>query len=313
MAGLLVAMLGALALSGCAAPAATFLSIAGGPIIKAAFRAAIGPGEAEGDSHALILVAERMRSEGKIKPAAALYARAHAIDPKDPAPVVGLGECLLALGADADAANAFQRALLLDANNGQALHGLGKAHLMLHQPDLAASRFETLLAADPRDAQAMNGLGIAQAMAGNHSRAQETYRAGLAIDPANEELRNNLGLSLAMTGDLDGAISALQVIEPAGGPVASGGSNLTLIHGLAALPAALPSSEAEPVAIAEARLDEAVGALQVVEPAAGPAAGGEHNLTPIHGLAALPETRDVAFLPVPPGLPVIRTVAVAPH
>ncbi len=233
--GLVLPIVCALSLAGCAGPAFSLLSFAGGQVAKGALVDIFARDDEAGRSENVdvLAMADKLRAAGDAQNAALLYSRAHAIEPKNATPLVGLGESLATIGADAEAVVAFTRALALDPQNERALRGIGKAHLMLRQPDLAATYYRTLLAGNPHDAQAINGLGIAQDMAGEHKAAQDTYRSGLSIDPANRELRNNLGLSLALSGAVDEAIEVLQTVNKSPVATALNRQNLALVYGLA--------------------------------------------------------------------------------
>ncbi len=179
-----------------------------------------------------MVLAQKLSTEKNYASAAVMYRQAHTANPGDPVPLIGLGDSLLAVGANAEAADAFSRALAIDGDNGKALSGLGNARILLGQPQYAIPQFQLAAQINPRDIRALNGLGVAQDMSGDHAGAQKTYRAALAIDPANQAAKNNLALSLALSGDNAGAIKTLE--EIANSPTASAVNrqNLALVYGV---------------------------------------------------------------------------------
>jgi Flp pilus assembly protein TadD len=181
----------------------------------------------------LLRVAEAARESGDLLTAAELYRQAAARQPGDVAPLVGLGETLLALGAVDEAAESFRAALSAAPEDTAALVGLGKALLALNQPAIAAAQFERAIARQPGNVQALNGLGIAYDLSGDFRRAQESYRRGLALAPENLTLRNNLGLSLALSGDAGEAVAQLEQIVATPMATAQHRQNLALAYGLA--------------------------------------------------------------------------------
>ena len=179
-----------------------------------------------------LALADRLKAEGNVSSAVSMYQQAHQANPGDIRPLLGLGECLLAISANADAAQAYGAALQIDPNNLEALRGLGHARILLGQPQFAVSQYQTAVKVAPTDIRSLNGLGVAQDMVGDHSAAQATYKRVLAIEPNNQSAKNNLGLSLALSGDNAGAIKILEDLSKSAGSSTVNRQNLALVYGV---------------------------------------------------------------------------------
>ncbi len=180
---------------------------------------------------ALMNVAERTSQSGDDATAVSLFREAHNQNPRDPAPLIGMGAALSRLGAYEQAAEAYRQAIDLPGSEAEARRGLGNALVALDRPALA---IEQLLASIglKKDARTYNGLGVAYDMQGEHAHAQAMYRAGLALKPGNLALENNLGLSLAASHDYR---EAIDVLSKAAGSTEAGPrerNNLALAYGL---------------------------------------------------------------------------------
>ncbi len=169
---------------------------------------------------------------GAYASAAGFYRRAHNMEPKAFAPLLGLGKALARAGASEEAAEALRQAIALDPNDAEAHRLLGEVLIAIARPSLAVEELGVALAKKP-DAQTYNALGVAHDMLGAYPAAETAYRAGLALDPANAALNTNFALSLAVTGKYEEAIRQLAPI--ALGPLATARQrqDLALIYGLA--------------------------------------------------------------------------------
>lgn len=153
------------------------------------------------ESAQVMRVADSTYRGGDLRSAAALYRRAHELDPSQTEPLLRLGKVFLDLGACRQAAEAYSAAVALD----------------------------------PTDRRAHNGLGVTLDLNGLHAAAQRAFREGLEHAPADPSLRNNLALSQAFVGSYGEAIAILE--ELAAGDAANPGhrANLALVYGLAGL------------------------------------------------------------------------------
>ena len=179
-----------------------------------------------------LAMADRLKAEGNLSSAAAMYQQAAQANPGDARPLLGLGDCLLAMGANADAAQAYGGALAIQPNNLEALHGLGHARILLGQPQFAVTQYQAALKIAPNDTRILNGLGVAQDMMGDHVGAQKSYHQVLTIDPANQSAKNNLALSMALAGDDAGAIKLLEDVSKSASATAVNRQNLALLYGV---------------------------------------------------------------------------------
>ncbi len=173
------------------------------------------------------------RARGDLVAAATLYRHAHAAGPENIAPLIGLGQVLLASGAPRDAAEALRKALVIDPNDATALRGLGNAMVAIDQPELAIGHFDRALVLTPKEPRLFNGLGVANDLLGRHEEAQKLYRSGLSYTANNAALLTNLGLSLTFSGDFDAGIDVLRELAIAPQATPHHRQNLALALGLA--------------------------------------------------------------------------------
>jgi Flp pilus assembly protein TadD len=171
------------------------------------------------EADSIVRVADATRERGDLATAAALYRRAHEVDPQQTDTLLRLGSTLSQTGNSAEAAEAFRRVLRIDSNNTEALRGLGMTMLQRNQVDLAIQHFQSALALE-EDVRLYNALGVGYDMKGDHQAAQAYYRVGLQVEPNNLSVRSNYGLSLALSGAYDEAISVLGSLasDPMAGP-----------------------------------------------------------------------------------------------
>jgi Flp pilus assembly protein TadD len=179
-----------------------------------------------------LTLADRLKAEGNVSSAAAMYQQAAQANPGDARPLLGLGDCFLAMGSNAEAAQAYSGALQLQPSNLDALRGLGHARILLGQPQFAITQYQTALNIAPNDIRSLNGLGVAQDQTGDHAAAQKTYHQVLTLDPANQSAKNNLALSLALAGDDAGAIKILEDVSKSSSATAVNRQNLALLYGV---------------------------------------------------------------------------------
>ena len=156
---------------------------------------------AGGESAQVMRVADSTYRNGDLRSAAALYHRAHELDPSRLEPLLRLGKVSLALGACRQAAEAYSAAVALD----------------------------------PTDHRTHKGLGVALDLNGLHAAAQRTFREGLGHAPADPWLRNNLALSLAFVSSYGEAIGILEELVAGDGANPRHRANLALVYGLAGL------------------------------------------------------------------------------
>ena len=187
-------------------------------------------------TESLVQMASEAEKEGNLAAAAKLYRRAQkaneAIDRKNPAPLIGLGRVMAALGGHDEAADAYRAALRMKSKQADALRGLGTALIALGQPLVARDQFVAALEVR-KDARAYNGLGVAYDMMKDHETAQTYYRTGLELAPEDPALRSNLGLSLVFSGDVEEGIAILREVSDGRRTSVRNRLNLALAYGLA--------------------------------------------------------------------------------
>ena len=221
---MLVTVLGALALQGCAA-------VPRGPVVTGFANPLPGSDQAKAKAAKVAQLAGAAAAAGNADAAAGMFEEAALLDPGSRDAALGLGDALLRLGRPGPAAEAFERALQGGAN-ARAQLGYGRALLALNRPEAAIDHLEAARTLTPRDVAVLKSLGIAYDQNGRHDAAAATYRAGLALAPDDNALRTNLGLSLALAGDGPGAIAILRPLAEAPGADARARQNLALAYGL---------------------------------------------------------------------------------
>lgn len=130
-------------------------------------------------------------------------------NPRDTDAWIRRGDALSALGRSSEAAASYANAIEIKPRDIKALVGLGRVRL-LQDPAGAEAVFSRAVTLDPRDAAAASNLGVARDLQGHHAAAQEAYRMALGIAPSSVAVQVNLGLSLALSGDAPGAVRLLQ-------------------------------------------------------------------------------------------------------
>ena len=191
-----------------------------------------GTGKAP-DFGSLMRIGAAARAGGDYANALAVYRRASEIAPRDPAPMIGIGDALVEMGGANEAIVAFNSALARDPLAVPAQRGLAKAYLMTGRPELALGPLDHALAVAPTDREVLLLHGVTDDMVGRHAVAQDFYRRGLVVAPGDPALTVDLALSMALAGNYSAAISVLRPIaaSPAGGPHER--QTLAMLYGLA--------------------------------------------------------------------------------
>ena len=177
-------------------------------------------------------IANASRGVGDFGNAVSLYRHAASMDPKNPEPLVALGDTFLDMGKPDDAIVNYNAALKLNPHYPMALRGLGKAYLKTGRPDLAASPLAVAYQDTPNDPKLLMLIGVADDFIGEHSYAQARYEQGLKLAPADRSLIINLALSLALSEKYDQAIATLRPTAFAPAATPQERQTLALIYGL---------------------------------------------------------------------------------
>ncbi|PIE06172.1 MAG: hypothetical protein CSA75_00935, partial [Sorangium cellulosum] len=148
---------------------------------------------------------------GQWDKAAAAYARAKVLDPKDPAPLVGQVRTTLARH-DVPTAHAaapdhpelkkalviLRRALALDAKYGPAHLEVGRALLVMNRANEAVASLRSAVQFSARDPESHSALGVALLGIGKGQEAVEALRRSAELDPHNAARQSNLGTALLL-------------------------------------------------------------------------------------------------------------------
>src|SRR5215468_5998741 len=158
----------------------------------------------------LMRIGAAAHAGGDLGNALAIFRRAAASEPNNPAPLVAVGNVLVEMGDIAEAIVAYNSALARNAHDPEALRGLAKAYMKTGRPELAAQPLGVAFQDTPDDPKLLQLIGVADDFAGQHREAQARYRRGLELRPADPALSLNLALSLALTEEYGEAIAVLR-------------------------------------------------------------------------------------------------------
>lgn len=161
-----------------------------------------------GNANALHLLGMAAFQSGQTEDAIGPIEAAIAIEPRDPAFHVNLGNVLQTLGRHEASAESYRRALALNPESPAAWSNLGEALRNLGQFDHAAASMEQALMLQPQLSVAHSNLGNLRLAQGRLEEAEICHRQALAADPGYLEAWCNLGTALELLGREDEAIEA---------------------------------------------------------------------------------------------------------
>ena len=118
----------------------------------------------------LMRIANTTRKGGDLISASNLYRRAALMSPKDPAPMLAIGETEYALKNYRQSSKAYFRAVELSPDHLGGRLGYGRALIAMDQPDKAAEQFTAAINIAPKDYRTYNGLGVAHDLMGDHAQ-----------------------------------------------------------------------------------------------------------------------------------------------
>ena len=130
-------------------------------------------------------------------------------NPRNADALIRRGTALSTLDRTNEAAASYASAIEIEPKDTKALLGLGRIRL-LQDPAAAEALFAQVIVLDSHNAAALSNLGVARDLQGRHAAAQEAYRMALGVTPTSLAVQVNLGLSLALSGDTNGAVRLLQ-------------------------------------------------------------------------------------------------------
>lgn len=151
------------------------------------------------------------------------YSRAQTLDPKDPAPRVGLlrvrlAEAKVSLDYASSPHDAKLNAALkelagiqkLDANYAPTHLERGRIYLILGQAELALDALRRAVELDPLQAEAHSALGVALLAVGQSLEALDGFRKAAELEPDDADRQTNLGTAYMMRGLVKEAIVAYE-------------------------------------------------------------------------------------------------------
>src|SRR5262249_52780941 len=154
-----------------------------------------------------------LASEGREREARAEFQRAIAIDPKDAAVWVNLGNLERRAGHDEQALEAYRAAEARDSSQVLALQGQAQTLAALGHARAAEAAYRRWIARKPGDF----GLQLEAIQyfvaEGRADMALETARGAVRIDPHSTDAYLMLGVALDASGDKRGALDALRRAE----------------------------------------------------------------------------------------------------
>jgi Flp pilus assembly protein TadD len=171
-------------------------------------------------------------ASGDLSTAVALYRRAAALSPGEPAPFVAAGNTLLEMDQVNEAIVAYNSALTRNGHDPEALRGVARAYLRSGKPELAGQPLSIAYRDTPDDPKLLQLIGVADDFAGQHEEAQARYRRGLELLPFDPGLSLDLAMSLALTGNYPQAVAILRPIATGPASTPRERQTLALIYGL---------------------------------------------------------------------------------
>lgn len=129
-------------------------------------------------------------------------------DPRDIDALIGAGMASLTLGDGNAAAGFFARADAINARNPRVKTGLARALVLVERPREALRQFDIAADLGVADATLARDRGLAWDLAGQPRRGQRDYRLALR-NRDDPEVTRRLALSLAISGDRDEALTLL--------------------------------------------------------------------------------------------------------
>jgi tetratricopeptide (TPR) repeat protein len=120
--------------------------------------------------------------------------------------MIGLADCLVAMGRVEDALLGYRAFLAQDPRNAQITYRLAQVLLDAEKDDDAEREFRRTLSIEPATARAEVGLAVLAARRGDGAAAKAAIARALAIDPVAPHARYNLALILEEAGDFPGAV-----------------------------------------------------------------------------------------------------------
>ena len=169
-----------------------------------------GPTPPQPEFDALVALAERRQSEGRLAEAAAAYRAIVSLRPDIAEAYSNLGDVLLELGQLDEAAAQYRQAIALKPGLFAAHNNLGCVLRRQGKLDEAAARFEQAIAIMPDLAEAHNNLGGVLLEQDKLDEAAAQYERAVALEPGLVQAHNDLGCIFQEQGKLAQALQHYQ-------------------------------------------------------------------------------------------------------
>lgn len=157
----------------------------------------------------LQLEARAAAASNEWEQAAASYAKAIALSPRDAALRVESGAVLVKAGRPTEAIAGYQLALGISPGNLPAELGLAQAYRAVHNYDETRRVLERAHREHPRNAAPLAMLGDLEIELQTYDAAIAHLNAALALDPADTKTRNFLAAAYKAKGDQENALAQL--------------------------------------------------------------------------------------------------------
>lgn len=164
-----------------------------------------GPTLTGADHRNVLGEAVRLHQAGQLEPAAALYQKVLAIDPRNADALHLLGMVALQQGRGEAAVELIRKAIAVHNREASYHFSLGAALQSLNDMAGAVAEYRRVLALNPDNPDACNNMGNALAALGKPEEAVAALRRALTLKPASAVAHNNLGHVQRSLGRLDEA------------------------------------------------------------------------------------------------------------
>ncbi|HEX4145068.1 MAG TPA: tetratricopeptide repeat protein [Pirellulales bacterium] len=168
------------------------------------------PRGAPSELNALVALAQREHSAGRLAEAVAAYRKIVGRWPDIAEAHNNLGNVLECQGHLVDAVICYERAVVLKPGLFQAHNNLGNISRKQGKLDQALARYEQAIAIRPDFAEAHNNLAIVLLNRGNLDQAIARFERAIALSPDYPEAHNNLGVALGNLRKLDEAVTRFE-------------------------------------------------------------------------------------------------------
>lgn len=153
------------------------------------------------------------RRERRFADAHAAFAKALALEPRNPEAHLGYALLLHDEGRFGESELAFTEGLNIDPDSIPGLVNYSSLLLKLGRTQEMVAPLKRALGINPGQAVAWYNLGVAYAALGQFEDAADAYKASLRLDPGDIAGHLNLASALHALGDTKGAIRELQIVQ----------------------------------------------------------------------------------------------------